>query len=204
MLLFLGHQYWSYFDDKTPFQVPRLPWPAVYLLVYFLWNPEGMYHWLLMLFVLRHKIVLKNHPSPEQSLRVIWEALFWTIVLSLVQIKLFSIPITDCLLSTVGAKDQWYFQGNLPGFSKINSDLKSWLCTSLPRYVFREGMLCCSLKSAKVGAFTPQKSANAIISLPHSAFSSGLLNIHQHTSLCSKIRKRHFKTWPSHMISKVG
>lgn len=98
MLLFLEHQYWSYFDDKTPFQVPRLPWPAVYLLVYFLWNPEGMYHWLLMLFVLRHKIVLKNHPSPEQSLRVIWEALFWTIVLSLVQIKLFSIPITDCLL----------------------------------------------------------------------------------------------------------
>ena len=40
----------------------------------------------------------ENHASPEQFLRVIWEAGFWAIVLTLAPIKLFSILTIDYLL----------------------------------------------------------------------------------------------------------
>lgn len=39
-----------------------------------------------------------NHASLEQLLRVIWETGFWAVVLSLAQIKSFSVPVMSCLL----------------------------------------------------------------------------------------------------------
>ena len=42
--------------------------------------------------------MLENHAFLEQFLRVIWEAGFQAIVLSLAEIKVFSILIIDCLL----------------------------------------------------------------------------------------------------------
>ena len=40
----------------------------------------------------------ENHTSLRQFLRIIWEAGFQATVLTLAQIKLFSIPFIDCLL----------------------------------------------------------------------------------------------------------
>ena len=52
-------------------------------------------NWAMREALTRHKTALKSHTSPEHFLRVIWEAVFWVIVLSLASIKPYSIPIID-------------------------------------------------------------------------------------------------------------
>ena len=91
---------------RLPFQVPKPCWLTVYVLICwflvwgFFWNLEEMYPWLIWrsLFWQDIKNCVENHASLEQFLRVIWEAVFWAMVLSVAQIKLFSVPIIGCLL----------------------------------------------------------------------------------------------------------
>ena len=52
----------------------------------------------VMFFDLTRQKTAENNASPEQFLRVAREDVSWPVVLGLVQIKLFSIPIIDCLL----------------------------------------------------------------------------------------------------------
>ena len=52
----------------------------------------------VMFFDLTRQKTAENNASPEQFLRVAQEDVSWPVVLGLVQIKLFSIPIIDCLL----------------------------------------------------------------------------------------------------------
>ena len=83
----LKHQCWSTCNDKTPFPGAKaMLTDLVYLKP---WRNVSLT--CVMLFVLTtHETVLKT-----MLLRVIWEAGFWAGVLSLPQIKLFSIPIID-------------------------------------------------------------------------------------------------------------
>ena len=52
-------------------------------------------NWAMREALTRHKTALKSHTSPEHFLRVIWEAVFWVIVLSLALVKPYSILIID-------------------------------------------------------------------------------------------------------------
>lgn len=87
---FPKHQCWSTCNDKTPFPGAKamLTCCARADLVYSKpWRNVSLT--CVVFFVLTvHETVLKT-----MLLRVIWEAGFWAIVLSLPQIKLFSIPI---------------------------------------------------------------------------------------------------------------
>ena len=95
---FLGHRCWYSFNDKD--FLPRCQGHTDSLCTW--WS--GFFETLkecipcLMFFVLIRYNTAENHASLEQFPRVIWESVSLAIVLSLAQIKLFSIPITDCLL----------------------------------------------------------------------------------------------------------
>ena len=52
----------------------------------------------VMFFDLTRQKTAENNASPEQFLRVDWKGVSWAVILSLGQIKLFSIPVIDCLL----------------------------------------------------------------------------------------------------------
>ena len=88
---------------RFPSLVPRLYWLAVYVLICFFWNLEGIspcFFFFLTFLVLTIQSWAENHVSPKHYLRVIWDSLvFQALVLSLVHIDLFSIPIIDCLLT---------------------------------------------------------------------------------------------------------
>ena len=73
---------------RLPSQVPRPGWLTVWVLCF--WNLEGMYLWPVQCSLFWPDVELCwNYTSPEQFLRVIWDAGFWVIVLSVAQIKLF-------------------------------------------------------------------------------------------------------------------
>lgn len=78
---------WGTDVSTFPPQVSRPYWLAVYMLVHFFsetWMNISMI--CLMLFVLRHKAVLKIMTLWSRSiLRDIWESVFWAVVLSLAQ-----------------------------------------------------------------------------------------------------------------------
>ena len=90
---------------RFPSLVPRLYWLAVYVLICFFWNLEGIspcffFFFFLTFLVLTIQSWAENHVSPKHYLRVIWDSVvFQALVLSLVHIDLFSIPIIDCLLT---------------------------------------------------------------------------------------------------------
>ena len=54
----------------------------------------------VMFFDLTRQKTAENNASPEQFLRVAWKGVSWAVILSLGQIKLFSIPVIDCSLIT--------------------------------------------------------------------------------------------------------
>ena len=94
---FLGCQCWYPFNDKTPFPaVKAILTHCVHAGLFFFLKPWRNESLICLFFVLiRWKTnYTENHVSQEQFLR---EAVFWAIVLSLAQIKLFAIPIIDCL-----------------------------------------------------------------------------------------------------------
>ena len=99
-------------------QVPRPCWLTVYALSGLFWNLEGVYPWLVWcsLFWQGIKNCAENHASPEQFVRIIWEAGFWAVVLSLAQMKHFSMPLVV----------YWLFLSMLPGIVSRISEKRTW------------------------------------------------------------------------------
>lgn len=85
---------------RLPSQVPRPYWLAGYVLIWFLKSWGNIFLTCVMFFVLARPKTAGNHASLEQLLKVIWETGFWAVVLSLAQIKPFSVPMMSCLLRT--------------------------------------------------------------------------------------------------------
>ena len=75
-----------------------------------------------MFFVLTRHKTTENQASLEQFLRVIWEAGFQAIVLTLAQIKLFSIPIVKIKKKERGPALQVSAEG-LPAYSVLELNI---------------------------------------------------------------------------------
>ena len=98
---FLGCQCWYSFNDKTPFPGAKniqTCWVHADLFIFYkLWRN---YPWLVWCSLFWQDIKLGWKPCcsravPQSYLR---EIVFQAIILNLAQIKLFSIPVIDCLL----------------------------------------------------------------------------------------------------------
>ena len=98
MPLFLGSQCGS---PSVRFPSQGLNWyrQTVCVLIWLcfaLFKPWKNVPWLVWCLCFDKRLnCAENHASPEPFLRVTWEAVIQAIVLSLAQIKLFSIPIVD-------------------------------------------------------------------------------------------------------------
>ena len=77
---------------RLPSQAPWPYWLAMYKLIWFFWNLERMYLWLVRCSLCWKPCLCRTVPQ------TIWKDVSQAIVFSLAQIKLFSIPITVCLL----------------------------------------------------------------------------------------------------------
>ena len=85
---------WCFLYWKPCFSraVPQTYWLATYkLMCFFFWNLERMYLWLVWCSLYWKPCFSRAVPQ------TIWEDVSQATVFSLAQIKLFSIPITDCL-----------------------------------------------------------------------------------------------------------
>ena len=97
---FLGRQCWYSFDDKTPFPGQGCTdslsscWSGLF---HSSWDLERMYPWLIWCSLFWQDInCTEHHASLDLFPRAIWDAVFWAIVLSLAQIKLFFSYCRSC------------------------------------------------------------------------------------------------------------